>query len=48
MPPPPRIHTPNATIIMQNFLVNSKNDFEIWRKNFPLVCRARRDESIDI
>ena len=25
-----------------------ENEFEIWKKNFPLVCRARWDESIDL
>ena len=32
MPPPPRMHDPNATINLKKNTVNSKNDFEIWKK----------------
>ena len=32
MPPPPRMHKPNATIILKKYIVNSKNDSEIWEK----------------
>ena len=31
MPPPLRMHKPNATIISQS-VVDSENDFEIWKK----------------
>ena len=37
MPPPPRMHKPNATIILK-IVVNSKNDSEIWKKAFHLFA----------
>ena len=47
MPTPPRLHKPNATIILK-IATNSKKYYKIWKKSFPLVYRACRDESIDI
>ena len=38
MPPPPRMHKPNATIIFQKIIFYSKNDSEIWKKNVSLVA----------
>ena len=46
MPPSPRMHKPYATIIKKN-VTDSKNDSKLEKKNIPLVCRARRDKSID-
>ena len=40
------MHKPNAKIILKT-VVNAKNDSEI-RYSFPLVCKARWDESIDV
>ena len=38
MPPPPRLHKPNATIIKKNVIRKMISKFE---KSFTLVCRAR-------
>ena len=45
MPPPPRMHKPNATIILK-IVTNSKNDSEIWKKSFPLVIELVESNSL--
>ena len=36
MPPPPRMHKPYASIILK-IIINSKNDFVIWKMFEELV-----------
>ena len=47
-PAPPRMQKPNTTIIKKKLYLIRKMISKLKKKNFPLVCRACRDESIDI
>ena len=47
-PPPLSTHAKTQrNNYLKNIAVNSKTHSEIWKKSFPLVCRACRYESID-
>ena len=46
MPPPYHVPKPNATFIIKSVVI--QNMITKLKKSFPLVCRACRDESIDI
>ena len=46
MPPPPRMPKPNVNIILKSVVIQKM--IQKLEKSFLLVCRACRDESINI